>query len=172
MVLLQLNTCSTCDPGQQSHSVSDVPPFCQACPSPAQHTDCPVRSASPQPHGHLLGHSSAQRHRGQPCSALLFLRGKGSWAEHPIDSSEQQSAEPGQHSSSQQGSSGASRDRTTSHLRGLLPGRERRAREKPGGEGTAEHPGQEAEKELSNSPGRFWRVLQQKGHEGAAEINL
>lgn len=54
---MQLNTCNTCDLGQQSHSESELPPFCQACPSPNQHRDCPVRSVSPQ----------SPRHR-QPCT--------------------------------------------------------------------------------------------------------
>lgn len=86
MVLLQLNTCNTCDLGQQSHSESELPPFCQACPSPNQHRDCPVRSVSPQSPHHLLSTDSSALWvtEIQPYTPLLFLKGKGSWAEQPI----------------------------------------------------------------------------------------
>lgn len=91
--------------------------------------------------------------------------GKRSWAEQPNSYSPQAAAQSwlgrAQQQHSQQGCSGTARTEEPAD-----------PWEKPGGEGIAEHLGQEAEKDLSNSPGRVWRRLQQEGDRGTSEMNL
>lgn len=153
--------------------MSEVPPLCQACPSPSQPTDCPVRSVSPQCHHHLLSTDSSAPRVTEASPAFPSCPSKGRGAGG--------AAQVFQHTAccTELAAQGTAAALTAGLLLGgqgqknpweSLPGQERRSREKPGGEGIAEHLGQQAEKDLSNSPGRVWRRLQQKGDRGTSEM--